>query len=161
MATEKRCAEILTWLEGVYNLAFREEFHRAAWTLLHDYPDDVIGLAAQRMVDEGEHDPSPAAWLRRAKALLAERRQARQLELTQERLDALRLPHASASTGREEFEKTFAQMGENFGRSAPKYPSMGLREILAVRALVEDGGKAHDEAYKTVREEMLRRVATK
>ena len=147
----KRFGEIIMWLEGVYERGFSEQAHKAAWSLLAGYPNDVAGDAAKLMIDEGEIAPSPAAWLRRVKAVQAERRRAEQIQLTQDKVDGSRqLPHASESSGYEEFKHTLAMMAESIGRSAPEYPGMGVREVLAVRALVEHGGKTHDEAYATV-----------
>ena len=147
----KRFGEIMLWLEGAYERAFSEQAHKAAWSLLAGYPNDIVGNAANLMVDEGENFPSPAMWFRRVKIIQAERRRAEQMQLTQDKIDGSRqLPHASESSGYEEFKRTLAILTENIGRSAPEYPGMGVREVLAVRALIEHGGKTHDEAYAVV-----------
>ena len=155
----KRFGEIMLWLEAVYGRGFGEEGRKAAWGLLHTHPNELVGDAARLMVDEGETAPSSAAWLRRVKAIQTERRQVEQMQLMRDKLDGLRqLPHTSESSGYEEFKNALATLG-GIGTRAPTYPGMGLTEILAVRHL-EKAGIAHDEAYKTVREGMLRRTTT-
>lgn len=141
----KRCGEILVWLEGVYARRFPEEVHRGAWTLLHDRPEDVVDAAAIRMVDEGERDPSPAAWLRRVKVIEEERRHEERMRATQQRLSD-QLPPPDVGAGREAFAMALADLG----KFAPRYPGMGTREILMVRHLIEVDGKTHDEAYAMI-----------
>ena len=175
--------QIIAFLEGAYGRQFDDNQVMVAWGIFSRMDEHLVGLAAKRMVEEGEESPSPMRWLRRVKTLQQEAREDQIHRQAKTRVDELRRltgrapryatiaqPRRSDETDQEritylqslvgtEDQDGIAKAGDcrdlielllnHMGERAPKYPGMGLNQILAVREL-EKQGVAHEEALQRV-----------
>jgi hypothetical protein len=140
--TKEMFDQVMIFVEGAYNQKFPQEWLTAAWSLFSEMDNHLVGLGARRMVEESEESPSPIKWLRCVKAIQQEALEERRTRETKARLEVQRQLPAVTGAG--------LLPDLNVGANAPRYPGLGLRQILAVRAL-ETAGMGHEEALREVR----------